>query len=140
MGKAKFGVGDRVKGKETGKLGYVIAGDADGDPKVVLDGEEEAKQRFGTESEIVEKKKAAGDKIVKRSQSGSSDSDGKKKKKKKKKKSSSSSSPPSSSSESSRPNKRKSAFGKSTFELLAEAKRKAKKYKKTKSSGANAAL
>merc|ERR1712187_312448 len=53
--KASFSKGDRVRGKETGKMGKVTAVDADGDPKVLIDGEEEAKQRFGTEFEIIEK-------------------------------------------------------------------------------------
>merc|ERR1712187_657695 len=119
---------------ETGKLGTVVGVDGDGDPKVVIDGEEEVKQRFGSEFEIVEKKIKTKD--------DSSDDDKKKKKKKKKKSSSSSSSPSASSSSSSgkKKKKRSSAFGKSTLELQEEAKRKAKKYKKTKRSGADAAL
>merc|ERR1712064_231324 len=83
--KATFGIGDRVRGKETGKLGTVVGVDGDGDPKVVIDGGEEVKQRFGSEFEIVEKKIKTKD--------DSSDDDKKKKKKKKKKSSSSSSSP-----------------------------------------------
>merc|ERR1711870_158674 len=107
---------------ETGKMGKVVAVDADGDPKVLIDGEEEAKQRFGTEFEIIEKN-IRGKRSQSRSQSQSDDK--KKKKKKKKKSSSSSSSPSKSSSSSSRKNKkRKSAFGKSTMELQEEAKRK----------------
>merc|ERR1712048_1265590 len=76
--KATFGVGDRVRGKETGKLGTVVGVDGDGDPKVVIDGEEEVKQRFGTEFEIIEKK-IGGNK------GSDSESDDKKKGKKKKK-------------------------------------------------------
>merc|ERR1712146_549040 len=77
-----FTVGDRVRGKESGKMGTVVAVDEDGDPKVQLDGEDEAKQRWAKEFEIVQK----------RSNSSSSSRSGGKKKKKKKKSSSSSSS------------------------------------------------
>merc|ERR1712014_112467 len=74
--KASFGIGDRVRGKETGKLGTVVSVDADGDPKVVLDGETEAKQRFGTEFDIIEKAGAeASDGGRKRSRSGSRSQD-----------------------------------------------------------------
>merc|ERR1712216_65326 len=80
---APFSVGDRVKGKESGKMGTVTDVDEDGDPKVKLDDEDEAKQRFGHEFSIV----AKGGASASRSRSG-----GKKKKSKKKKSSSSSSS------------------------------------------------
>lgn len=52
-----FGIGDRVRGKETGKEGLVVDVDEDGDPKVKLDGEEEALQRFAKEYDIVSKAK-----------------------------------------------------------------------------------
>jgi len=62
--KAGFAVGDRVKGTDSGKLGIVTAVDGDGDPKVKLDGEDEAVQRFGKEFEVVEKALfAVGDKV-----------------------------------------------------------------------------
>jgi len=140
--KASFGVGDRVRGRETGKEGTVVSVDEDGDPKVQIDGEDEAKQRFGKEFEIVEKA---------RDQSRSRSNDKKKGKKKKKAKSSSSSSSSDSrsrsrrrgrsgSSASSRYRKRGSAFGRSNMEKKADEKRRAKKIKKTAGSGANAAL
>merc|ERR1711879_463397 len=53
--RASFGIGDRVKGKETGKIGTVVSVDSDGDPKVHLDGEEKAQQRFGKEFDLVAK-------------------------------------------------------------------------------------
>jgi len=53
--KDSFGIGDRVKGKESGQMGTVVAVDEDGDPKVKIDGEDEALQRFGKEFEVVEK-------------------------------------------------------------------------------------
>merc|ERR1712232_961922 len=53
MGQVTFGFGDRVRGKDSGKEGIVVAVDADGDPKVLLDGESEAKQRFGKEFEVI---------------------------------------------------------------------------------------
>merc|ERR1712232_938393 len=53
--KTVFGIGDRVRGKETGKTGVVISVDGDGDPKVKLDDEDEALQRFGKEFEVIEK-------------------------------------------------------------------------------------
>eukprot|EP00928_Gymnodinium_smaydae_P057129 TRINITY_DN40405_c0_g1_i1.p1 TRINITY_DN40405_c0_g1~~TRINITY_DN40405_c0_g1_i1.p1 ORF type:complete len:400 (+),score=60.07 TRINITY_DN40405_c0_g1_i1:37-1236(+) len=53
--KARFGCGDRVRGKILGKDGVVISVDSDGDPKVKLEGEAEALQRFGHEFRIITK-------------------------------------------------------------------------------------
>lgn len=139
--KACFGVGDRVRGRDSGNYGTVVSVDEDGDPKVQLDGEEEAQQRFGKEFEIIAKAKA--------SKSRSRSNDKKKKGKKKKAKSSSSSSKSSSSSRSrkrdassasSRHRRKGSAFGRSTLEKRADEKRRAKKIKKSAGVGANAAL
>lgn len=145
--KGGFSVGDRVRGKDSLKPGTVVAVDADGDPKVKMDDEPDAKQRFGKEFDIVKK---AEKEIAKRSRSKSG---GKKKKKKKKgdenevSSSSDSSSSKSSSSDSGKKKKKKgkaSVFGKSTLELLAEQKKAqakhAKKYGKHRSSGADSAL
>merc|ERR1712083_1249581 len=55
--KVLFGLGDKVKGKESGKFGMVLAVDSDGDPKVRMDGEAEGQQRYGTEFDIVSKGK-----------------------------------------------------------------------------------
>merc|ERR1711957_646119 len=142
-----FEVGDRVKGLDSGDTGVVVAVDEDGDPKVKLDGESEALQRFGKEFVIIAKGAAADPDAAadskKRSRSRSK-SKGKGKKKKKKKGSSSSSSASSKSSSSSSKSKRKkrpSAFGKSTLEMMADEKKNAKKhtkkYGKHRSSGAD---
>lgn len=138
---APFTVGDRVKGKESGKMGTVADVDEDGDPKVKLDEEDEAKQRFGHEFTIVEKKSGS------RSRSG-----GKKKKSKKKKSSSSSSSSSSgrkkkkrkrsrSPSSGSRSRLKKSGgFGRSTMEVAEDKKKQARKLERTGFAGADAAL
>lgn len=139
--KAGFGVGDRVRGKESGKMGTVVAVDADGDPKVRIDGEEQGQQRFGKEFEIIEKLSlpdGSSGAIEKRGEDGSvsdtdSSSDDKKKKKKKKRKASSSSR----SNSSDRHRKRGSAFGRSHMEKMEDAKRRARKSSK---GGAAAAL
>merc|ERR1711920_35425 len=55
ISKASFGVGDRVRGVDSGKVGTVVSVDGDGDPKVKLDGESEALQRFGKEFRIIRK-------------------------------------------------------------------------------------
>lgn len=137
--KAKFAIGDRVQGRDSGKNGTVVSVDEDGDPSVKLDGEDEAKQRFGKEFKIIEKRAPSRS----RSKSG-----GKKKKKKKEKSSSSSSS--SSSSRRKRSNtrsksrrrqqKNKSAFGRSTMEQREDDKRRARKFAKKHGAGADAAL
>merc|ERR1712039_580275 len=118
--KGGFSVGDRVRGKDSGKVGTVVSVDVDGDPKVKLDDEPEAKQRFAKEFDVI--KKADKNESKKRSRSGSN----KKKKKKKKKQ------------------EKESVFGKSTLELMAEARKaKAKhekKYGKNRNVGAEAAL
>jgi len=138
--KALFAVGDKVRGKDSGKLGTVTALDEDGDPKVKLDGEDEALQRFGKEFEVVTK---AADRTS-RSRSGSSDDKKKKGKKKKKKRSSSSSS--SSSSKGKRSNsgdrhkKRGGGFGRSTLEKLDDEKKRQRKFQKQKGVGQDAAL
>merc|ERR1712137_52209 len=51
--KTNFSIGDRVRGKESGKEGLVMGLDEDGDPEVRHDGESEAQQRFGKEYELV---------------------------------------------------------------------------------------
>merc|ERR1712039_757597 len=151
--KGGFGIGDRVRGKDSGKVGTVISVDGDGDPKIKMDDEPEAKQRFAKEFDVI--KKADKNESKKRSRSGSN------KKKKKKKddgsgsssKSSKSSSSKSSSSDSSGKKKKKkkkkkqekeSVFGKSTLELMADARRaKAKhekKFGKNRNVGAEAAM
>jgi len=148
--KYAFGVGDRVCGKDSGKIGTVVSVDADGDPKVKLDGEDEALQRFGKEFIITEKNvqivPADDDKKQSRSRSRSDSDDKKGKKKKKKKKKGSSSSSGSSSSRgrsnsSNRPKgkKRSSAFEKSTLEKVEDDKRRQRKFKKHHSAGADAA-
>lgn len=147
--KYKFGIGDRVRGKDSGKIGTVVSLDGDGDPKVKLDGEDEAQQRFGKEFEIVEKNfqivTADNDKKQSRSRSRSDSDDKKGKKKKKKKKKGSSSSSESSSSRrsnsSNRPRgkKRSSAFEKSALEKAEDEKRRQRKFKKHHSAGADAA-
>lgn len=145
--KYKFGVGDRVKGKDSGKIGIVVSVDADGDPKVKLDGEDDALQRFGKEFEIVEKNlnsSAVAERKHSRSRSRSDSENKKGKKKKKKKKSSSSSSSSSSrgrSNSSNRPRgkKRSSAFEKSALEKAEDEKRRQRKFKKQHSAGADAA-
>merc|ERR1712060_355213 len=98
--KAAFGVGDKVRGVESGRTGVVVAVDSDGDPKVKMDDETEAKQRYAKEFEIVTK----AEKGSKRSRSGSK---GKKKNKKKDEKESSSSSSSSESSSSGKKKKKK---------------------------------
>lgn len=45
--KPRFSVGDRVRCAEDGKEGTVVKVYDDDDPKVVIDGEEEPRQRFG---------------------------------------------------------------------------------------------
>lgn len=131
--KGKFEVGDRVKGLDSGKIGSVVSVDEDGDPKVKLDGDVEAKQRFGKEFEIVEKNRKSA------SRSRGKDKKGKKSKKKK---GSSSSDSGSSSSSSSKPQakKRKSAFGRSTLEKLEDEKKLARQAEKKAGKGADAAL
>merc|ERR1711920_841100 len=149
--KGGFSVGDRVRGKDSGKTGTVVSVDADGDPKIQMDDEPDTKQRYAKEFDVIQK--ATKNDAKKRSRSGS-------KKKKKKKKgddsgsgSSSSSSSKSSSSDSSGKKKKKkkkkkeekeSVFGKSTLELMAEARKaKAKhekKYGKNRNVGAEAAM
>merc|ERR1711920_550025 len=135
--KGGFSVGDRVRGKDSGKTGTVVSVDADGDPKIQMDDEPDAKQRYAKEFDVIAK--AANTDGKKRSRSGS-------KKKKKKKKgddsgsgSSSSSSSKSSSSDSSGKKKKKkkkkkeekeSVFGKSTLELMAEARKAKAKHEK----------
>jgi len=145
--KAKvFAVGDRVRGNESGKLGVVTAVDEDGDPKVMIDGEDEPKQRWAKEFEVVRK---SGDQSQSRSRSGD-------KKKKKKKKSSSSSSRSSSSSgkKKKKKNKRKRSsssgsrgrlkssggFGRSAMEEQEDRKRELRKFQRKSQSGADAAL
>merc|ERR1712060_1029907 len=120
--KAAFGVGDKVRGKDSGRTGVVVAVDSDGDPKVKMDDETDAKQRYAKEFEIVTK----AEKGTKRSRSGSK---GKKKKKKDEKESSSSSSSSESSSSGKKKKKKKksekpSVFGKSTLEMMAEERRR----------------
>merc|ERR1712083_789428 len=62
--KVLFGLGDRVKGKESGKMGMVLAVDSDGDPKVRMGGESDGQQRYGTEFTLVSKGKyAEGDRV-----------------------------------------------------------------------------
>merc|ERR1712060_12801 len=81
-----FEIGDRVKGMDSGDTGVVVSVDADGDPKVRMDGESEAVQRFGREFAIIAKASAngAGDAAEGKKRSRSrSKSKGKKKKKKK---------------------------------------------------------
>jgi hypothetical protein len=53
--KPNFRVGDRVRGKDSGNEGVVVAVDDDGDPTVKLDGEEEEKPRYGSEFDIIER-------------------------------------------------------------------------------------
>merc|ERR1711870_11198 len=147
--KGGFGIGDRVRGKDSGKVGTVISVDGDGDPKIKMDDEPEAKQRFAKEFDVI--KKADKNESKKRSRSGSN----KKKKKKKKDDGSGSSikSSKSSSSDSSGKKKKKkkkkkqekeSVFGKSTLELMADARKaKAKhekQYGKNRNVGAEAAM
>jgi len=150
--KFSFGIGDRVRGKESGKMGTVTSIDADGDPKVQMDGESETLQRYAKEFEFVEK--AGGKKGDKRkskssSSSGSeSSSEEKKKKKKKRKRSSSSTSDTRSRMVKKRKEERrrdkeiskKSAFGMSVLEKKEEEKRKIRMLQKKSDDGANAAL
>jgi len=145
--RAPFAVGDRVKGKDSGKVGTVVSLDEDGDPKVKLDGEDDAQQRFGTEFEVITKEEADGGGGGSRSRSRSGKGKKKDKKGKKKKgKSSSSSSGSSSSSESSpqakkgKKNERKSAFGRSTLEKMEDEKKAARKFQRKMDGGADAAL
>lgn len=136
-----FEVGDRVKGKESGKYGRVVEVDEDGDPKVLLDDDSEPKQRFANEYIITEKggrsrsrsdgKKKKSKK--KRSSSSSSSSSGKRKKKKNKR-------GRSESSGSRQRLKTRGGFGRSTMEVREDDKRKARKFEKTRGSGADAAL
>eukprot|EP00931_Biecheleriopsis_adriatica_P022969 TRINITY_DN14623_c0_g1_i2.p1 TRINITY_DN14623_c0_g1~~TRINITY_DN14623_c0_g1_i2.p1 ORF type:complete len:321 (-),score=85.60 TRINITY_DN14623_c0_g1_i2:76-1038(-) len=145
--KAPFEIGDRVRGKDSGKTGTVTAVDSDGDPVVKLDEEDEPQQRFAHAFRIIEKKpkdtdeKSEGKKKKKKkrdsSSSSSSSSDKKKKKKKKKKKNSSSDK----SSASARAKKNRTAFGgRSTLERIEDERRKAKKLKKEGNVGMSAAL
>merc|ERR1712054_527109 len=134
-----FTVGDRVRGKESGKTGTVVAVDEDGDPKVQLDGEDEAKQRWAKEFEIVQKRSNSSSssrrggkkKKKKKSSSSSSSSSGKKKKKKRKR---------SSSSGSRQRLKKSGGFGRSTMEQREDEKRMARKFARTQNKGADAAL
>lgn len=135
ISKGAFEEGDRVRGTDSGKLGTVLSVDADGDPKVIFDGESEALQRFGREFIVIEKRAKSGviTKIKKRSRSKSK---GGKKKKNKKKKSSSSSSRSSYSDKSwhkrrkTRKAGRSTTWGHSALERAAEDRKRAEDFKR----------
>merc|ERR1711948_234447 len=67
--KGGFSIGERVRGKDSGKVGTVVSVDGDGDPKIKMDDEQEAKQRFAKEFDVI--KKADKNESKKRSRSGS---------------------------------------------------------------------